>query len=57
MSRQISYDKFHLQHEISQAVDSATRCYIDVTPVEERTDRGVGDAMRSAAKEKTSKLL
>ena len=45
-----------MQHEISQASDIAARRYIDKTPAEERTNRGVADAMRSAAEEKVTKL-
>ena len=42
----------HLQQEIAEASDDAARKYYDETPKEDRSDKGITTAMRSAAKSK-----
>jgi hypothetical protein len=42
----------HLQQEIVEASDDATRKYYEETPKEDRSDEGVTATMRSAAKSK-----
>jgi len=46
-----------IQQEISNAADTATRKYTEVTPFEEKSNEGVANAMRVGVKEKVVKLL
>ena len=45
-----------MQQEIAAASDAAVRKYHEDTPIDEKSDAGVADAMRLGAKEKATKL-
>ena len=45
-----------MQQEIAAASDAALRKYHEDTPIDEKSNAGVADAMRLGAKEKSTKL-
>lgn len=45
-----------MQQEIAASSDAAVRKYHEDTPIDEKSDVGVADAMRLGAKEKATKL-
>jgi len=47
----------YVQQEIAHAADAAVRKYNEVTPLEEKSDQGVANAMRVGAKERSMKLI